>query len=659
MERGEVVGAFLMSYFRKRITVNFVISSVVAYARFFCFFFLHGILWISLLEAAPLLKPDSITQFTFIENPLQKQWVDVNRTFSDKEVQQFSPDSFKTAPGVYTYLSLPEAAYWSALNIQRPAPEQKWVLEIITPQTEYVKVFFPVGDTAWISHESGYLMPWDNRVYRHKNFVFDVPGNLDQRRSVLVKVISSNGVLLIYKLQSQQNFTAYALREYIALGLFYGTIILLIIYNLILFFTLREWVYLFYCLSLACAAGNTMSNDGLGFAFVWPNHPDWSAPLGLRFFALGFLLFYTAYAFFFFSREDRLYKLRYALLFPTTIYLCYYGLRLILTGGAFQFDRFFILPFLSIFIIYAWAWYRGFHSARFFLLGNAFALVAILIDQLRLLGIINGTVFTVYSFNAGIVLESLTLSLAMADRLHFFRKQEARSREQLINELRQNERLKQQLITQLQEKEKLKDQVNRELENKVAERTAELSQEKQKLSDLVGQLEKMSIELDKDNWKLKRIIREEKHARLEARELPYAEFIQLYPTPELCLELMANWKWQQGFKCRNCGYGKASLLPDQKGKKCSKCGKAESVLAHTFFHGLKFPLNQGFYLFYRFVQNPAASVDELAQITGLSAPTVRQFRSRTEDYLSRWKAHYKISKPDTWLQLLEQALPGD
>lgn len=49
-------------------------------------------------------------------------------------------------------------------------------------------------------------------------------------------------------------------------------------------------------------------------------------------------------------------------------------------------------------------------------------------------------------------------------------------------------------------------------------------------------------------------------------------------------------KWGNGFKCRHCNFHIAYKLPDLS-RKCAKCKRKESLIAHTAFHGLRIELD--------------------------------------------------------------------
>lgn len=64
---------------------------------------------------------------------------------------------------------------------------------------------------------------------------------------------------------------------------------------------------------------------------------------------------------------------------------------------------------------------------------------------------------------------------------------------------------------------------------------------------------------------------------------------QWYSTEEACLELLARFRWSNGFTCPSCGGNRAwSLMAGLR--ECYSCGRQTSVTAGTVFHGTHKPL---------------------------------------------------------------------
>lgn len=71
------------------------------------------------------------------------------------------------------------------------------------------------------------------------------------------------------------------------------------------------------------------------------------------------------------------------------------------------------------------------------------------------------------------------------------------------------------------------------------------------------------------------------------------EFETRFASEEACREYVAQLRWPEGFRCPQCGQGKA--WPVRAGSlQCAACGRQTSVTAGTLFHRSKLPLRLWF-----------------------------------------------------------------
>lgn len=88
-----------------------------------------------------------------------------------------------------------------------------------------------------------------------------------------LKVESSSSLILPIYLGTQTSFMEYLHDTRIAMGLFYGVALALLLYNLFIFVSVRETSFLLY---VALVSANTLFwlvVDGLAFQYIWPNQP--------------------------------------------------------------------------------------------------------------------------------------------------------------------------------------------------------------------------------------------------------------------------------------------------------------------------------------------------------------------------------------------------
>jgi hypothetical protein len=74
------------------------------------------------------------------------------------------------------------------------------------------------------------------------------------------------------------------------------------------------------------------------------------------------------------------------------------------------------------------------------------------------------------------------------------------------------------------------------------------------------------------------------------------EFQRRFPDEKACAAYLADARWPDGFRCRECGHDKGWELATKAFTfECAGCGKQTSVTAGTVMHGSKLPLTAWFW----------------------------------------------------------------
>ncbi len=143
-----------------------------------------------------------------------------------------------------------KAAYWLKFRIINTLKEdQHRVLNFNDPDFEEIDFF-----SGEEHYTSGTQFPFTARPIIHKNFVFDVYLNPNETKTIYVKLRSRFHSSFATDLSTTSELMSYSLTEYLLLGIFYGVIFILCIYNIILFFTDKNKTYLYYVFYiLSCA----------------------------------------------------------------------------------------------------------------------------------------------------------------------------------------------------------------------------------------------------------------------------------------------------------------------------------------------------------------------------------------------------------------------
>ena len=566
-----------------------------------------------------------------------------------------SSEKFK--PVTYNFNIHPTSTYWIKFSVKNEGDAfTQYVIENYYSHTKDFSIFY-VENGKVFHQTTGEYITYAHRNFQHKNLVLDLPvSDIGKERTYYIKIVSDLYVNFNFVVNSQHSFSHYSTNEYFLLGIYYGIILLLILYNIILFFTIRAKLYILYIFYLLSGMLISLNEDKLGYQYLWPEYPELNPFLSFHVAPLLLVFCFLLYA----SNFLELYKrIKFLFILVWTSFAIYMSIFIL----NFYFPLLIVirittpLPFLIVFISTIIIYIKGYKSARFFILGAGLILSSIILIQLRALAIIMGSIFTVYIFNYSLIIESIILSIALSDRIGIIRKEKEAAQIFALKELEEKEKLQVEVNNQLSEKQQLQNKINVELEIKVTERTKELRSRSEeleitniKLQSLIEQTNNMNIKLDLDNWELKKNVRHELVQRITGQEVSIDMFKTVFKDDITCLRFLDELKWSEGFICTKCQYTKYKEADNSFIRKCSRCSHPESVTANTLLHGIKFSIPQALYMIYLIhARRGDIKLEALAEISGISVVSASKFRAKVVEKMLLLE---KKNKNVTWEQII-------
>ena len=533
------------------------------------------------------------------------------------------------------------ATYWVQIPIKHKTSKLVWVMEFFDQTIDDLIIFKPEHTGSFTVHEQGDRHLFENRENLHKNFTITLNNSTDTVQIYYARIRSHEFADIRIAIRSYSRFIYYALNEYFLFGTFYGMVLIIVLYNFLVYLAVREGKYLFYIFYIVSVALYAMSYDGIGFQYLWPKQPQ------LNDYASGITLFSVIFWALLFTRRfldtvntapflDKL--LTAAIVVRSVLFLAF----LFFKPTLFSLRVLDIVPLSIIFYSAIYVWRNGFKPARFFVIAYGILFLGFFIRLLVYFDVVPLTTTSHYSLHFSFVLEMLFLTFALGDRIRILKANQ--------------DKALQETLEQHQINLELKDQVNRELEAKVHERTLELENKSLQLEKSNERIVKQSNEinqinsmLDLDNWKLKNRVKEVLNEMLLEQTMTYEEFKTLYPDMMSCYRFLETYKWEKGFKCQKCGNEKYFDGVKKFSRRCTRCGHNESITANTIFHGLKFPVEKAFYSAYLTVAGKQGeTLANLSNKLELPLNTVWSYRSKVSSILKDIESKGKKVTASRW-----------
>ena len=343
-------------------------------------------------------------------------------------------------------LGYSSSAFWLRCTISAAAAGE-WLLEIEYPSLDHVQLFTPDPKGGYRVDESGDQLPFSARIYPHRNFVF--PVEVGKGTTTIFLRIRSEGTLTI----PATLWKPYALHQhdmdvYSILAVYYGIIIALGMYNLLLFISLRDRVYLEYVLFVTSMAVGQASLNGIGNQYFWPQLQVWgnvALPVGFSLCGLFGAMFTRSF-------------MNMPVLAPrlnrvNTWFMVLFAISALFSLFIYRLGAMLTSLFGLSFSIFACGVGLYFFSkmhliVRYFLLAWVLLLIGVGAMGARNFGWVPTNFFTMYGMQIGSALEMLLLSFALADRIQTLRNEKdlaqaeaISARQNLVDTLRNNEKI--------------------------------------------------------------------------------------------------------------------------------------------------------------------------------------------------------------------------
>ncbi|MBO2011890.1 7TM diverse intracellular signaling domain-containing protein [Hymenobacter negativus] len=570
----------------------------------------------------------------------------------------------------------PGTVYWLRFRVcNQDSTQRQWVMELFDSHVTHVTWYRPGPNGQCDSVVTGAGHPYATRLYQYRDFIFPLRAIPAAGQTYYLKLRSVSRTSLRGILWNEQSLLVHLRNDATWLGVFYGILGIILLYNLCLFAFVRESTYLYYVLYVLSCALLFLTEDGLGFQFLWPNCPRFNllanccAPVLL-------LLQFALYSRRFLDTALHLPRFDAWLkgLAVGSAGLILLDVLLLKTGQSYWVYG---LPYGAFYVAAAVLFRRGSRPARFYLAANMVVALSVIFLIARKLGIelLSEHPMTVYSLNIAFVLEVVVLSYALAEKIRGIKCETLHTQQELLKQLRKKQRAQELLVAQLQQNQELKDTLNTELESQVLRRTTELQQQSQtialrnqELSEANTLLNSQARTIEQLNQELKRDLQQTQEARVLSKLVNFEDFSRIYPNRDACLRYLAELKWQRGFRCRKCGHEKSCDAREPHAQRCTRCGYLESATAYTLLHRCKFDIVKALYsvLLVHTHQGEYSSL-ALSQVLELRRATCHNFIQKVHAAMQMRQQSADYDKTESWTHVLleeyqpienDQSIPG-
>ncbi|MCG8314181.1 MAG: diguanylate cyclase, partial [Pseudomonadales bacterium] len=170
-----------------------------------------------------------------------------------------------------------EANFWVKFSLTNSEDKDLIrFLETAYPVLDHVDIYVFEKNNLINSWKLGDKLPFNSRPIRHHHFV--VPLNIPSgtKLDFYIRVNTTSSVQIPLILWDEVDLLEKTSTTVLSLGLYYGTMMVMVLYNLFVFFSVRESTYLYYVFFVASIGLFLASINGISYQYLWPNELWWN-----------------------------------------------------------------------------------------------------------------------------------------------------------------------------------------------------------------------------------------------------------------------------------------------------------------------------------------------------------------------------------------------
>ena len=405
---------------------------------------------------------------------------DQSGTLTFEEVaRQTGENQWHQISGTSINFGYTNSAFWFMFQLINTEPDTiANIIEIAYPVLDHIDLYQVTADGQVHHTIMGDKQPFHLRPILYRNFTVPVKLSPNRPVTIFIRVKTSSSMQIPITLWKENAWMSYNLNDSLNLGIFFGVMLIMGLYNLFVFISVREIYYLFYVCFVFSMTLFLASLKGLSFQYLWPESVLWNDQSIII--GLAGAIFFGA----FFIRDFINLPANRPIFNKFMLFIA--ALCLIIVVATF-FMPYHIMIQWVILVAVIWIagatviaiirWKDGDASARYFMLAWSAMMFGGIILAANKFNLIPRNLFTENATSYGMALQVILLSIALAERLNSEKRNslaaqmEAYKQEKIARKARENAL-------------KIQKRANEMLEQRVQERTTELQKANELLETL-------------------------------------------------------------------------------------------------------------------------------------------------------------------------------
>ena len=243
----------------------------------------HGIITVLLLALMPL-TPARASETITINGSLVSRDIstsieyieDKNHSLNIEDVAGTDPSGWRKDIKDYVNFGYSTSDYWFRLTTDNMADEKlSWILEIDFPPIDLIELYIPDGDGSYIVKKTGDSLPFSSRDIKYINYLFNIVQNPGPM-TCYMKISSVDSIIFNLNMLSCDALLDRFHNEMPLYWIFFGFMMIMVLYNLGYFIIMRDPGYLYLALFIITYTVLEFNLKGFAFQYLWPDSAWWA-----------------------------------------------------------------------------------------------------------------------------------------------------------------------------------------------------------------------------------------------------------------------------------------------------------------------------------------------------------------------------------------------
>ena len=338
-------------------------------------------------------------------------------------------NNFKSLNSDQTNLGYRKEAIWLKMNVKNMATENNsWLINLNYDAFDNVLLYVPIGDKKYLIKKAGLMYSMKEREIKHHLILFPIFLKYGDSKTYFIRVESGKSVPLQLEIDIPSEFFKLEQEGNLIIGIIYGGIVVLAIYNLFLFFSVKDLSYFFYSLYAVSICYYQACVDGLGYQFLTPSWPEFNLIYGNV--AVSLLVLFGSL----FAREFMQLRKYSPLLDKIFWGIIIFSFSYLLFVSIFQIKLTILTSYIGlayillIVISCIYCISKQSRNAFYYLIATTFFVAGVVFRAFKNIGILDISFFTDYGMQTGMLIEMTILSFALGNRINTIKQEEEKEK---------------------------------------------------------------------------------------------------------------------------------------------------------------------------------------------------------------------------------------